>query len=203
MAAFTYDYRDYSNHPSVSQKVLNRSGITSCGSTETWNFQRNPEGNATRVIATRNRTDDGQPCQVKVFDFLATNTAYLLNSKQNYDALGQVVLSTDTLDEPAPILVSDMIMRTSTGHGTVVESADDFGIFGRTSYVEKVTLLGIEAVSVPAGQFPQCLKIHRQRATNTFGLFERIEWRCPNVGLAKMIIGNGEIKELTTVVTNP
>ncbi len=65
-------------------------------------------------------------------------------------------------------------------------------------YVEKKEVLGLEDVTVPAGTYTDCLKVHRVFAMST-NLISRIEWICPNMGLVKRIQNGSRMMELIDV----
>jgi hypothetical protein len=69
--------------------------------------------------------------------------------------------------------------------------------------VATAALLGLDAVSVTAGSYTGCLKLHTSRQSNTSGNFSRVSWYCSGAGEVKRVqkeaIGEFRIWELATL----
>ncbi len=56
-------------------------------------------------------------------------------------------------------------------------------------HIEDITILGLENVSVPFGDFQNCIVAHRRVRSAAWTYLDRIKWRCPGIG---------EVKEMRT-----
>lgn len=69
--------------------------------------------------------------------------------------------------------------------------------------IQTRTLVAVEDITVPAGTFSNCLKIHRNRMRPfTNGNEMRISWRCDGVGIVKQLrvnTGRSEVRELLSI----
>jgi hypothetical protein len=102
------------------------------------------------------------------------------------------------------------------GTTVVLEVSPAYGGNVETSVlVQSTTVVGLQNVSVPAGDFNGCLKTVTLRHSTTFGEFHRTSWSCPGVGEVKRIQvntfpgGSGtarrrhQIWEMTNIVSVP
>jgi len=98
---------------------------------------------------------------------------------------------------PVAVLTNAMVPGIAWGSAGVINSMTS----GESYYTMKNEVLAIENVTVPAGAFNSCLKIH---STRQFGgsFSSRMDWYCPDTGLVKRI-NNGRIYlEMASVTYN-
>lgn len=178
----TYDYRDYGF--SGTSKIFALTG-NFCGDTETRTISRTTAGENTEITMSRVRTSIGVTCHNKTFTRLATPTEMLLIDKGN-NTLSGVLKSTDTLDGPMPLRTSTMEIGSAFGSASNIIRTPVGGLGVLSDLmVNTTTLLAVEDVTVPAGSYTACLKIHTLRTSATFGRFNRVQWFCPAVGEVK------------------
>jgi hypothetical protein len=184
----SYDYKDYSfNGLSKTFKLTGNF----CGDTETRGFSKTVVGDNTEIKMSRVRTSLGTTCHNKTFTRLATPTAMLLIDKEN-NKLSGTHKSTDTLHGPVPLRTSTMEMGSTFGTSSKIVRTSVGGAFIQEDLmVNTATLLGIEDVTVPAGSYSACLKIHTLRTSSTFGRFNRVQWFCAGIGEVKRMQSEG------------
>ena len=178
----TYNYKDYSfNGLSKTFKLTGNF----CGDTETRGFTKTVVGDNTEIKMSRIRTSLGVTCHNKTFTRLATPSAILLIDKENNSFSG-LHKSTDTLHGPVPLRTSTMEMGSTFGTSSKIVRTSVGGAFIQDDLmVNTATLLAVEDVTVPAGSYSACLKIHTLRTSSTFGRFNRVQWFCAGVGEVK------------------
>lgn len=181
-----YDYKDYSTK--VSSKTFSMQSApaaASCGDTETRTFTRIVNGDVTNVQVNRIRTIAGSVCQNKNFNYVLTPESRKLVSKDN-NSLGGNLKSTDFLGKPFTVRTSSMVEGKSFGGATGIKNQ----IVGGSpilvsAFVNTTTVERVQSVTVPAGTFTGCLKIHTVRTSGGFGAFNRYSWHCPGFGEVK------------------
>jgi len=184
----TYDYRDYGF--SGTSKIFTLTG-NFCGDTETRTFTRTTVGDDTEIKMSRVRTSLGTTCHNKTFTRLATPTEMLLIDKGN-NSLSGILKSTDSLDGPVPLRTSTMEMGSAFGTASNIIRTPVGGVGELTDLmVNTTTVVGIEDITVPAGSYTACLKIHTLRTSATFGRFNRVQWFCPAIGEVKRMQSEG------------
>jgi len=191
-----YDYHNYIAASNLTEKVF---ALTNhCGDTATWTYNRTSQGSDTRVVRTQVRTNLGVNCIYLTNTFLVTATTYEWRQNDRYDTTGSTVQDSYIYDSPIPRMTSNMTRGLPWGEAT--NSTADAELI-----VEKVSLLGVEDITVTAGTFSACLKIHTLRSRMGGGSFSRISWHCPDVGEVKRIQGGfgGNVRswELTSYTT--
>jgi len=184
-ASVVYDYRDYQS--AANSKTFATTGLGACGDTEVRTFTRTPNGDNTDIAMLRIRTSGGAICQELGFQYLATPTEYQMLSKTYYDGSGGlVVVSTDNYDDTITRLRADMRMGMAFGsESSVTNKSIGNPDIDAGGFIETSTIVGTEDVTVPAGSYTACLKIHTLRTSNTTGAFNRMSWLCPGVGEVK------------------
>ena len=181
--ATTYAYQNYIGN-NVTQKVFATSGTISCGNTETRNYSRTSVAGGTQIVETHIVEDGDGACSYRTFEHLATTTSRdIVGWTTRDDTNPSTILSEVTLTSPIPGLLSVMPLGGSWGSSSDATSTPP----GDPGMTEKNTLLGVENVTVPYGSFNGCLKIHTLRTSASNGLFSRMSWYCPNVGLVKQM----------------
>lgn len=179
-----YDYKNFS--PNVSSKTFSMQGVSAgCGDTETRTLTSIVNGDVTNVQVNRIRTIAGNVCQNKNFNYILTPESRKLVSKDN-NSLGGNLKSTDTLGKPFTVSTSSMTEGKSFGGATGIKNQVVGGSPVLVSaFVNTVTVERVQTVTVPAGTFTGCLKIHTVRTSGGFGSFNRYSWHCPGFGEVK------------------
>ena len=115
--------------------------------------------------------------------------------QRNYDWNVTPPALTETIDYDPPVVVlhDAMVPGIAWGSAGAINSSSS----GENFYTDKSEILAIEDVTVPAGTFNDCLKIHRLREFAVAITINRMEWYCPNVGLVKQIQGGRRMIEMT------
>ena len=181
--ATTYAYQNYLGS-NVTQKVFATSGAAQCGNTETRDYARTTVGANTQIIETHILRAGSTICSYRTFDHLATPTSFELVKWTNFSPFNTAVMTLEvTLNSPIAVLLSTMPLGGSWGSSSDATSVPA----GDPGMTDKSTLLGVEDVTLPNYSFTGCLKIHTLRSSATNGLFARMSWYCPNVGLVKQI----------------
>ncbi|HED15897.1 MAG TPA: hypothetical protein ENI64_03630 [Gammaproteobacteria bacterium] len=166
----------------IAAKVFNLEGH--CGPTSTWTYSRTPVGSDMRIDRTHVRQDAlGVNCKYFVNSFMSTAIDYSWIQRDQYDNAGAVLVASYIWDRPIPRIILSMVDQNMVGEAA--SSTLDTG-----HIVDTTTLLGVESVTVPYGTFTNCLKLHVLRITSIAGDVSRIVWRCPSVGIVKMIQGH-------------
>lgn len=195
-----YDYHDFTNS-NIQTKTFNRYEGGSVY-TEVWSFDRSIAGQVTRTEITSIPGSDPIEyvrCMINIFQPTALAFNWIQNNACDpyYDPpLTLVIREYDPL---VPTLTSAMIPGVAWGSGSVMTETPG----SERYYVDKNEVLGIENISVPAGNFTGCLKLHRLRYVGS-GSYARIDWICPNMGLVKRVHGGGtdRMMELIDVIYN-
>jgi len=190
-----YDYHDYTNS-SIQSKTFARydNGVLF---NFVWTFDRSIPGEVLRTeIATDASNNITRYSQSK---FTPTTESFNLAQALRYDLSTTPPVLIDTIDyTPAvDMLTSAMIPGIAWGSGGAINSS----ISGESYYTEMNEVVAVEDVTVPAGTYNSCLKVHR---TSQYGasLYTRMDWFCPDMGLVKRINNGRILLELTNVTYN-
>lgn len=198
-AVTTYNHLDFLG-PNVNEKVWSRMTLEAPNSCDriTTTVSRTDEGaGVTRIdhSNTWSRSIDGTTC--------FSDNVELRNSADRFTWDGYRTNSyTWTMNSPVVLLTSDMIKGGSiAGGGTYTHT--DFNGSATHVMIQNNSVIGLEDVTVPAGSFSGCLRVHASRAyggtsgTTEINLFR---WYCPGVGNVKEIraysSGREEVREL-------
>ena len=180
----SYDYKNFSNQAS-SKTFLLQGYFSTCNEAETWTPTRTIVGDVTHLEVNITRTKGGSVCRNWTFNYELTSDAKKLVSRDNNDLAG-TTLSTDLLSKPFTVAKSSMVEGKSFGGATGLTNAVQYP--GQISvFANTVTVEGNQEVSVPAGTFTGCLKIHTVRNSGDLGNFNRYSWHCPGLGEVKRI----------------
>jgi len=196
----TYDYHDYSNS-NIQKKTFNRyqQGDPNNLIIEEWSFERS-KGQVTR---TEVRSDGG--CLINKFKSTPSASLWTHNNSCTVVTFDPTLVVTETIvrefDPPAISLTSTMTPGIAWGSAAVMHITEPYVSDWDQYYVEKKEVLGLEDVTVTAGTYTECLKVHRVFAMSTNHI-SRIEWICPNIGLVKRIQGGSRLMELKEVIYN-
>jgi len=196
--AQTYDYRNY-EADNVATRTYAMQGVGACGTTEIQTFTRTPLGDgSTQITQDRVRRTAGNViCERNVFDFRATIDGLYLAGRTGYSAANPTeVVNTNTID--VPLMQRTTTMRvgatwgSASGQSQVVYPA---ATLTQGAATQTNSLLAVESVSVPAGNFASCLRIVETRSSFSIGAFTQVSWYCQGVGMAKRVVqpsnGNG------------
>lgn len=181
----TYDYKKFTT--TVSSKTFSMISPPGggCGDTETRTFLRVANGDVTNLKINRTRTLTGNICHNKSFNYILTPDSKKLVSKENNDLAGNL-WSTDILGKPFTVAKSSMVEGKSFGGATGIKNQTVGGsLVLISSFVNTVTVERVQDVTVPAGTFTGCIKVHTVRNSGGFGSFNRYSWFCPGIGEVK------------------
>jgi len=190
-----YDYHDYTNS-SIQSKTFTRYDY-GVASDFVWTFDRTTPG---VVLRTETITDENNILtRYSQSKFTPTAESFALAQSLRYDLSTTIPVLMETVDyTPAvAMLTSAMIPGIAWGPAGVINSS----ISGESYYSEKNEVVAVEDVTVPAGTYNSCLKVHR---TSQYGasLYTRTDWYCPDMGLVKRINNGRILLELTDVTYN-
>jgi len=189
--AQSFDYRNY-EATNVTSRTYLMQGAGACGTTEIQRFTRTslPDGSAQIIQDRERRTAGNVICEHNAFDFRATSDGLYLAGRTGYSAVNPAELvNTNTIEEP--LVQRTTAMRIGATWGSASAQTQVLVQGGSTTLgaaTQTNSLLGIEAVSVPAGIYANCLKISETRNTLSIGSFTQVSWYCQGVGLAKRVI---------------
>lgn len=190
-----YDYHDFTSS-NIESKTFNRYEAGSVY-TEVWSFDRSIAGQVIRTEITSIPGSDPVEyvrCMINIFQ----STALAFNWVQNnacdpaYDPPVTTIIR--EYDPFVPTLTSAMVPGIAWGSGSVMTVTPG----SEQYYDDKNEVLGVEDISVPAGNFTGCLKIHRLRQVSS-NPYTRIDWICPDMGLVKRVQGGSRMMELIDV----
>ena len=190
-----YDYHDYLNS-NIQSKTFVRyeNGVVF---DFVWNFDR---PNPNEVVRTEIATDANDlVTRYTKSIFKPTTKSFDLVQSQRYDpyVTPPALVYTTDYNPPVIMLTNAMVPGLAWGSAGVINSTSS----GESYYTEKNEVIAIENVTVPAGTFVSCLKIH---STLQFGsyFYSRMDWYCPDMGLVKRF-NNGRVHlEMTSVTYN-
>jgi|GEM_PF-3650229 len=190
-----YDYHDFVNE-NIESKTFRRSQDGVYYDFE-WSFDRSIPG---KVIRTEIITDYfGNITRYSTTTFVPTTESFLVEQQQRFDPSVTPPLLVDTLDYSPPIvkLTGAMIPGIAWGEAGHIFST----LSGESFYTDKLEILAVEDVSVTAGDFNDCLKIH---SVGQYGNepYTRMDWFCPEMGLVKRIHNGRVLIDLATVTYN-
>jgi len=191
----TYDYHDYVNS-NIQSKTFARHQNDGVVYDEVWNFEIPSLG---EMVRTEIATDAGgfaYRCRVNKFEATPESFNWTQSSVCDGNLIPPVLVTIIDYNPSVVLLTDTMIQGRSWGTAGEVQ---------RTSspvnyYTDKNEILTVEDVTVPAGTYNDCLKVHKLRDYST--IYTRIEWICPNIGLVKRVHGSNRLMELTDVTFN-
>jgi hypothetical protein len=187
-----YDYHDYTNE-NIESKTFRRFQDGVYYDFE-WSFDRSNPG---EVIRTEIVTDDfGNITRYTTTTFVPTTESFHVVQQQRFDTSSMPPVLYETLDYSPPIvkLTNAMIPGIAWGEGGHIFST----LSGESFYTDKLEILAVEDVSVTAGDFSDCLKIH---SVGQYGNepYTRMDWFCPEMGLVKRIHNGRVLIDLASV----
>lgn len=193
-----YDYHDYTN-----QAIESKTFIRYKDGVETqlfWSFDRSMPG---EVLRTEIRYDpDGQIDWQGTSTFVPSDESFGLVQTEAYDVTqpSPVVSDTTAFNPPAVILTDSMVPGIAWASGGELNSSSA----GVSYFIDKREVVGVESVTVPAGSFDDCLKVHVliRKGSSSQTDFQ-LNWICPDIGLVKRIGARGTVMfELSNVTYN-
>lgn len=185
----TYDYRNYELGRDGT-RTYSMQGAGACGTTEVQVLTRAPlnDGSTQVTQARTRRTAGGTVCEYNVFDFRATNDGLYLAGRTGYNLANTAEYNTNVLDALLPQRTTAMRIGATFGSaGGLTSVVYPAGSTTLGAASQTNTLLGIEGVSVPAGNYPNCLKVSETRNSNAIGNLAQVSWYCQGVGLTKRV----------------
>lgn len=186
-----FDYVDYLNAGIESKTFLRH--VQGIDYDLVWYFDRT---NPNYTVRTEIATDAYDNIVYYAENVLArTPRTFEWLEQRNYDWNVTPPALTETIDYDPPVVVlhDAMVPGIAWGSAGAINSSSS----GENFYTDKSEILAIEDVTVPAGTFNDCLKIHRLREFAVAITINRMEWYCPNVGLVKQIQGGRRMIEMT------
>lgn len=191
----TYDYHDYVNS-NIQSKTFVRYQNDGAVYDEVWSFERPSPGNVVRTEITTDAGGSVYRCRVNVFEAAPESFNWTQNSVCDGNTVPPTPVSTQNYDPSVVLLTNAMVPGIAWGTAGVMHmtSVPD------SYYTDKNEVLAVEDVTVPAGSYSNCLKVHKLR--NYAGIYTRIEWICPDIGLVKRVHGGNRLMELTDVTFN-
>ena len=193
-----YDYHDYINEDIQSKTFIRYEyGVAF---DLVWDFDRSIPG---EVLRTETLTDaDGNLKWYTTSKFVPTRKSFNLVQTQRFDHLAMSLEPIETTDiyPPIVILTDSMVPGIAWASGSELNSSSA----GVSYNTDKREIVGIESVSVTAGKFNDCLKVHiLNRSGFSSQTFSRLDWICPNIGVVKRISGSGRaLHDLISVTYN-
>ena len=187
-----YDYHDYLNS-SIQSKTFVRyeNGVVF---DFVWNFDRQDPN---EVVRTEIATDASTAVtRYTKSTFAPTTRSFDWVQSERYDPYitPPALIDTSDYNPPVAVLTNAMVPGIAWGSAGVINSTS----YGESYYIDKKELIAIEDVTVPAGTFNSCLKIHNVRQYGS-SFSSRMDWYCPDTGLVKRI-NNGRVHlEMATV----
>jgi len=191
-----YDYHDYLN-PAIQSKTFihHQDGVVS---DLTWTFNRS---NPPEVIRIDEVTEANSNVVLRygTRTFTPTAESFDLVQAESYNPATIPPELDDTVDYTPPLvrLTSAMVPGIAWGSAGILDST----LLGQSYYLDKTEVLAVEDVSVTAGIFENCLKIHSVHQFRAGSSHAQMDWFCPGMGLVKRI-HNRELLDLVSVTYN-
>ena len=186
-----YDYHDYLGSTIQAKTFIRHEGGIDLDLS--WHFDRSDP----KVVVRTEITTDAEGSIIRYVDSRFETTARSFDWLQSraYDPYitPPALLNTSDYDPAIVVLTDAMVPGIAWGSGGAINSSSS----GENFYTDKSEVLAIENVTVPAGTFSNCLKIHRLREFAVAITINRIEWYCPDMGLVKRIQGGRRMLEMT------
>lgn len=197
VGATIYDYHDYNAASTITTRTYQwyRSEPTTTCNTEVHQLIRTViDANTTDITLRRILSVDGiTTCQIREFDYTKTADNYVHKETrafnpdgtpgETYTFLEPVILRTAKMQIGVPIVSTTEVQSTVNSH-----------------MIEINTLLGNESVTVPAGTYTDCIKIHKRRNAVISGHDQTaISWYCAGIGLVKRIrvVNNSSLGQIS------
>lgn len=190
-----YDYHDYVNSEIQSKTFVKYENGVALDMV--WTFARPKPMEVERTEITTDAS--GSITRYVVSMFTATAKSFDWTQLDIYSgSVTQPILTETRLYiPPVAVLTDAMVPGIAWGTAGTIDSMNDPDDY----FTDKNEVLAVEDVTVPAGSYNDCLKIHRVRqyfsSTGT-----RTEWYCPDMGLVKSVHGGARMFELTGVTLN-
>ena len=188
-----YDYHDYLNSTIQTKTFVRYQNGVEFGFV--WSFDRSNPG---IVIRTEIATDTGGSItRYTDSTFASTTESFNLLQSRRYDPASSALIDTTDYMPHVAKLTSAMVPGIAWSPAGTISST----FSGESYYTEKSEVIAIEDVTVPAGTYSSCLKIHR---TSQYGLsfYSRVDWVCPDMGVVKRINNGSVLIELDSVTYN-
>jgi len=191
-----YDYHDYLNSAIQSKTfIYHFDGVVN---DLVWTFDRS---NPREVIRIEEVTEANSNVVLRygTRTFTSTAESFDLVQAENYNPATIPPELEDTVDYTPPLikLTSAMVPGIAWGSAGIQDSI----LSGQNYYFDKTEILAVEDVSVTAGTFQNCLKIHSVHQFRAGSSHAQMDWFCPGMGLVKRI-HNRELLDLVSLTYN-
>ena len=191
-----YDYHDYLN-PAIQSKTFAYlwNGVVY---DLVWTFDRSTPNEVIRIDEVFDANDDLVRYQTRTFK--PTAESFDVVQVESYDTGYDPPVVYDTVDftPPRVILTSAMVPGIAWGSAGVQNGTSS----GQQLFTDKVEVLAVGEVSVSAGAFEDCLKIHGVHHFSGAGSAHgQMDWFCPGMGLVQRIHSR-ELLDLVSVTYN-
>lgn len=202
-----YDYRDFAGgSANVDTRIYSISDSSGVCDTETHRITRAPQPDGSTLVTNirvRHDSVGGAVCSYHVFNFSGDDQGLHLLGRDAYDTTGTILNSSITLTDAVTLRTSSM----ATGIDIASASVATDTVSSAISFIsQKSVVVGIEDVTVPAGVYTGCMKVHELRDSDSIGTFNRVAWYCDGIGMVKRISGSGNRfnnHELTSFTVAP
>lgn len=191
-----YDYHDYLNSEIQSKTFIRY--LDGVAYDIEWSFDRSIPGEVARTDIV---TDpEGNVIRYTTITFIPTAESFDQVKTEWYDPSGMPPEPYDRTDYNPPLvkLTNAMIPGIAWGSAGVMNSTWS----GQSYYLDKLEVLAVEDVSVTAGAFEDCLKIHSVHQYRGNTAHSQMDWYCPEMGLVKRIHNGRELFDLVSVTYN-
>jgi hypothetical protein len=208
-ALTAYLFADYAG-ANVVVRNFSSVGGGNCGNTETQTLTRTPQPDGSIVLTVDTvRRSGAVTCQHSVSTFRSDDRGqFLLKQDQISITDPSLILTTTVLDLPIQTRTAEMRIGASWGSGSKdIQTNVATGVQSLGFATSVSALTASESVTVPAGPFPDCLRMVEVRNSAHIGNFTQYDWFCRDVGLVRRVgeFGTAPIGfqiELQSFVTN-
>jgi hypothetical protein len=193
-----YDYHDYMNEDIQSKTFIRYKD--SIAYNLVWSFDRSIPG---EVLRTEIATDaDGMAVRKSTSKFTPTTESYGLVQNERFNTDIEPPALADTIHISPPVVILTDSMAPGIAWASAGEMNSTF--YGVSYFIDKREVVGVENVSVTAGSFHNCLKVHvLSRIGSNYQADFVMDWICPDIGIVKRVGGRGTVLlDLASVTYN-
>jgi len=172
---------------------------------ETRSYQRSTPGGIPTLSETVVVSDGATPCSRQIRTFERTNTGTRLTKIELFSPDGATLNQTNTFTGGLLIRPDQMFVGIPwASEPPIVLQANAAVPPVFQQFAAEYRIVAVESVSLPAGNFANCLKVYRSSVVSAVppitGSVLRVEWYCPGLGQVKVIDASAGVFELTSVV---
>lgn len=194
-----YDYHDYMNETIQSKTFIRyKDGVAT---DLVWSFDRSIPGEVLRTdIATISGGDDIVRKATSKFTPTTESFGLVQTERFNTDTVPPALIDMRTFSPPVVFLGDSMVPGSAWASAGEMNSTFN----GLSGFIDKREVVGVENVSVTAGSFHDCLKVHVLTLIGTNAQADiEMNWICPDIGVVKSVRGRGTaLLELVSVTYN-